>query len=277
MKSVILVFIALWIGVPLFTYILYWYELANTRENERVKYLSSCSPFMTVCSGLITSIMFFPILIFTYPFGIGRKLWVRKTPKEHKANIVLVHGLFHNPIAWFIYMYLLPKRGFSCFCVGYFPWEGTFKDIARKLTDYLQKELPKGTPTIFIGHSLGGILSGLVAKSLSERGFQIKGVISLGSPFKGSKLTAFSPGRLARSLDFNNSLLNEALLDLKDPPFRAIQLWSPADNMVLPVSSMYMVPGGWSTERVFPICHTCMLYWPGIIKRVLKIMDELTL
>ncbi len=277
MKDVIFIFIVLWIGFPLLTYMFYWYELLNTGEDEKIKLFPSYSPFRIVCSGLITSIVFFPVLIFTYPLGAGRRLWIRKTTGEQRANVVLVHGLFHNPVAWLMYMYLLPRKGFNCFCVGYFPWEGTFEDIAERLTDYIQKELSSETPTIFVGHSLGGLLSGLIARSLSERGFWVKGVISLGTPFKGSKLTAFSPGKLARSLGFNSALLDKAFMILKNPPFRAVQLWSPADNMVLPVSSMYMVPDGWNAERVFPVCHTCMLYWPGVIGRVFKIIDELSL
>ena len=273
LKYIGIICVIIWVGFPLLTYMFYWYETANDKQS---KLLLGADPRRTFFIGLFTSILFLPVLVLTYPFGLRKGLWVRLSKDKPVANVVMIHGLFHNPSAWLILMFILPRKRFNCFAVGYSCRKGTFDRVAQYLANYMEDKIDKQLPLIFIGHSLGGILAGLVAYVYVTKGWKVKGVITLGTPFRGSKLTVFTSGKLARSLSYEDPSLLKGVSILDNPPFKGIQFWSPADNMVLPISSMLSVPKGWLSERVSPICHTSMLFWPCVVKRICEVVDNLS-
>ncbi|MEJ5300751.1 MAG: alpha/beta fold hydrolase [Thermodesulforhabdaceae bacterium] len=283
--GVVLLVLALWVLIPALTYVFYWYEVSTPScahegaksEKEILERLLDHKLKRSVLLSLFSSILVLPVILVTYPFGLVKKWWSAKATPS-KGTIVFIHGLFHNPSAALLLKRAFAKRGFSFISLQHHCWEGSIWDVFNRLDKELEDILGEASqqePVIVIGHSLGGLLAGLLGRSLSEKGYMVKGVISLGTPFYGSRLASLSCGRLARSVRFGNEELADVRMRLDSPPFKAIQFWSPTDNMVLPLSSLYQIPKGWDRITLPPVCHTFVLFWPGVINRVVKTVEEL--
>jgi len=263
--------LVLWLFIPFLSYFLYWYEFASCDE----RYKLQGPHLLRVAFGFLTSVASIPLLVLTYPMGFFHSWLEWQGSERPKAIVVCIHGLFHNPSAWIFYRFLLPKKGFHMKVLYHFPWEKDFVTVTRRMVETLTMELPNDeTPIILLGHSLGGVIAGLAGRELHDAGFNVRGVIAMGAPFYGSKLTAFVYFALAKSIGFKSELLSEARDKMSNPPFKAMQLWSPVDNMVLPLSSLYRVPQGWALERTFPVSHAAVLYWPSVIKQAMAFIDK---
>ncbi|SFM65557.1 esterase/lipase family protein [Thermodesulforhabdus norvegica] len=262
--------VTLWLLLPAITYFLYWYEVASGGERSIVEGRTGRDLKYGVLLSYLTSLLTLPLIILTYPLGwfAFREKGVEEG-NSAKAMVICIHGLFHNPSAWLFFSLIARHENLRIIYLRHNPWDGSFVEVAEKL--YLQvKEAVRAQkePVVFIGHSLGGLLAGKIALKLVAEDLPVSGVITIGTPFKGSKLTVFTRGRLARSLDYNSPLVLNSYDDFRNPPFPAIQYWSPTDNMVLPPFSLYDVPDGWEERMIGPMCHVACLFWPPLLKRL---------
>lgn len=284
MEGLIALIILLWIGFPLLSYGFYWYEVSTPSclhgkavgEREILERLLHRGLGLVALSGLVSSILALPVILLLYPFGLVGKWWnVRKSPSS--GTVIFIHGLFHNPSGAIFLKNVLTRRGISFISLCHRPWERSIFDVLGRLEGEAERILAgisRNEPIVIIGHSLGGLLAGLLGRSLSERGFSVKGVISLGSPFLGSRLAAFVRCSLGRALSFGSPEIDKVRDHLVSPSFSAVQLWSPADNMVLPISSLYEAPSGWDRIVAAPLCHTGMLFWPGVIRKIVNTVEN---
>ncbi|MGC8719034.1 MAG: esterase/lipase family protein [Thermodesulforhabdaceae bacterium] len=279
----ILVFLV-WLGIPLITYAFYWYEHSTPSclhpgaksEREVIQKLVHRDLRVIAFSGLVSSIVALPIVVILYPFGFISRWWsVRKNPSA--GTIIFIHGLFHNPSAALLLKTVFSRRGYSFISLRYQPFKETIFSVLEKLERDVEKSLrdvPKDESVVLIGHSLGGILAGLLGRKLTEKGIPVKGVIAMGTPFKGSRLAIFARCSLGGSLRFGNPVLRDVRKLLESLPFPAVQIWSTADNMVFPISSLYEVPEGWDRVTMPPVCHTGMVFWPGLSGKISEIMGR---
>lgn len=119
----------------------------------------------------------------------------------------MVHGLYHNRTAWLFMKHRLNRQGFS----NLNTWQyNSFTTSYPELVLELRKQIAKlyeenNCRVMLVGHSLGGlIICGAAAEPDIEN--KVSGIITLGTPFKGSILTLVAPGRLGRSLHPESSL-----------------------------------------------------------------------
>jgi len=123
-----------------------------------------------------------------------------------------------------------------------------------------------------VGHSLGG----LVARAWFQdgaRGRAPAGVVSLGTPHRGSKMVAFGIGALAKSIGFGEPLF-ERLNRVEAPPAcGATAVFSPTDNLVLPPESL-RPPAGWDSYETSPMSHIAMLYSKEVAGKVVEIVER---
>ena len=126
------------------------------------------------------------------------------TQHDGQPLVILVHGLYHNPAAWFVLRRRLARAGFAQVRVyGYASFHRDFEDIAAGLTEMLLqagREAPGGRVAL-VGHSLGGLVIRAACadpRLASGEGCSLAGVVTLGTPHRGSTLAGvFGVGRLA--------------------------------------------------------------------------------
>lgn len=259
----------IWLLLPLITYLLYWYEVASSDERRKLESRLGGDLKYAVARAYLGSLIFLPIVVLVYPFGwlFGGK------PKQINApsgTIICIHGLYHNPSAWTVFRFIAKIKGYQVICLSYYPWQGSFVDISERLYREVFTYIKTcSKPLIFVGHSLGGLIAGRIVSKLVKNGVSVSKLITLGTPFKGSKLTVFTSGRLARSIDYGNPILEETKLLLENLPLKCVQYWSPTDNMVIPPSSLYTVPKGWEEQMTSPMCHMTNLFRPTLLASIL--------
>jgi triacylglycerol lipase len=258
---------------PLLTYTIYWYEAGNSPYKDELAIESGQKTAIWILRGFFSCILSQLLVILFYPLAFVKKLW-RPEPvtKGVLPPVILIHGLYHNASAWIFYRWWLKRSGFAnVYAFNYNSWRYTFWEIFHKLDSWVSEisaYFPEG-PILLVGHSLGGLLAKAYVGKDGPPGSKVTGVITLGSPHKGSKLAVFGMGKLARSLAYNSSLM-QGLEGIKMPlETFCVSLYSPVDNLVLPIDSL-KAPPGWREERTHPICHVSMLYHRPTFRRVLK-------
>jgi triacylglycerol esterase/lipase EstA (alpha/beta hydrolase family) len=130
-------------------------------------------------------------------------------------------------------------------------------------------------PPILIGHSLGGLLSRACAQSLGGPA-RLAGVVTLGTPHKGSKLAALGLGRLAKSLIYRGPLIDKLDEGKRMAATPCVALYSPIDNMVLPNQALQTTEAGWVHQETAPISHVAMLYHRQTAQLVLEYLKSMS-
>ena len=175
--------------------------------------------------------------------------------------ILMTHGLYHNKAAWLVMRYRLNLAGFSSLHAWqYNSFTTSYPELVLELRDIISKlHLESGKKVILIGHSLGGLLScGSAQDPKIEK--MCAGIITLGTPYRGSGLAAIAIGRLGRSLHPQSNLFNG---DNKISYPRSISktaIISPTDELVLPWSNLEPVADEWNIKRTRALGHVAMLY-----------------
>jgi triacylglycerol lipase len=286
MSSVILfVLIVVFLIMPVLTYLIFWYEAANSADGMTLDQQSDGKPFLWLLRGILSSICSNVVVVCLFPLGFVRKLWMpgpagtkvdTKLDTKLDMGVVLIHGIYHNASAWAYYRWRLKRKGYSRIHVfSYSSWNTTFWGIYEKFESWMkqvERDCP-GEEIVMVGHSLGGLLGKTYAGKRDESSSAvIRRVITLGSPFKGSKMAVLGFGALAESLGYQGPLVRELE---KYQPFTqlpCVAFYSPVDNMVLPTESM-MPPAGWKQEQTVPMGHVAVLYHGSSFERVLSYIE----
>lgn len=260
------------------TYTFFWYEsFHNPHPSHRRLCSGPRGLAFCILAGFLSSVASQIMVCLTYPLGLTRRFW--KPPSSAKCArppVLLVHGLYHNASAWYLYKWWLRRRGFE----KVFTWSyNTFKYDFWELTDQLKDQVREATglcggePAVLIGHSMGGLLTrAAIADPATAR--QVQAVVTLGTPHQGSKLAALAFGRLGRSIIHDGPLVKR-LSTLKCPTdMPKLNLYSPLDNMVLPTSSLEMPEEGWVQAETAPISHVSMLYHVPTVRLVMDFLDQ---
>ncbi|MBW1782234.1 MAG: alpha/beta fold hydrolase [Deltaproteobacteria bacterium] len=272
-----LILITIFLFFPLVTYILFWYETANSAYGDELAEISGGRTFGWILKGILSSVLSSIISIGCYPLGLIRTLWrPGPRPSASTSPVILIHGLYHNASAWICYRWWLKRAGYDrVYAFNYNSLTRDFQEISGQLDQWIMEishSFP-GDEIIMVGHSLGGLLAKAYAgRKEASRGPAVKAIVTLGSPYGGSKLVVLGIGRLARSLAYEGPLIRE-LNNIHIPSgVVCTALRSPVDNMVLPAGSL-KPPSGWRDEWTGPICHVAMLYHGPTFKRVLNLME----
>jgi len=272
-----LIVITVFLFFPLATYILFWYETANSAYKDELARISNGRTGSWILRAFVSSVLSHVVAIGCYPLVLVRNLW-RPAPGSSAAcpPVILIHGLYHNASAWIRFRGPLRRSGYErIYAFNYNSFGPGFQEISSHLEQWIveiSRNFP-GERIILVGHSMGGLLAKAYAgRSDHSRGPGVIAVITLGSPYAGSKMAVFGIGRLAKSLAFGSPLIQELKGITVPSDVPCIALHSPVDNLVLPAESL-KPPSEWRVELTDPICHVAMLYHGPTIKRALNQMN----
>ena len=274
---IIAVLIVLFFFFPLMTYIIFWYDTGNSPYRDELAEESGGRTTIWILKGLLSSILSHIIIISSCPLAFVKRLW-RPDPSDTTSSspVILIHGIYHNASAWIFYRWWLRRAGYQrVYLFNYNSLKSTFWEISGQLDRWMvetARSFP-GEAVLMVGHSLGGLLAKAYAgRKDGGQGPMVRAVVTLGSPHKGSRMTVFGIGRLAKSLAFGSPLIRE-LEEIRIPSeVDCTAINSPVDNMVLPAESL-KAPSGWNDVRTKPICHVSMLYHGPTFKQVLKCLE----
>lgn len=162
--------------------------------------------------------------------------------KASRTPILAENGFLHHSGAWHFFRSELKKAGagpFYTIDVGS-PFESIEQKAKRIKTKIEQIAKDTGrNDIVFFCHSMGGLSGSYCAtKLLASSSIQCKGVITLGSPFKGTKMARMAPGVAAKQMRHQSVFtkdLNGAIQNATQTKF--FQLRSKTDLVVRPKSA----------------------------------------
>jgi pimeloyl-ACP methyl ester carboxylesterase len=269
------------LAVPLLTGLLAVAENLRSGEFARQGSLCRCPLPLALLLAFVNAAWTLWVTALLLPLG-------RLAPPRSSASrppgappVILVHGLYHNPAAWLVLRRRLAAAGFADVrCFAYSSFGPPFADIATSLADMIlatAADMGDGR-VLLVGHSLGGLLirAACADARLARAGTRMAGVVTLGTPHRGSRLAAtLGMGRLARSLAPDGAAIAQVRA-LPDAVARGLSLYSPTDGMVLPLSGSLLDArerdGGWTQECLPPVSHVGLLYSGEAARRTIAFL-----
>lgn len=283
--------IALVLFLPVLTGVLGWLENRRAGDDRLQRVLLGGRLAPGLARAFLNSIWTLGLTALALPFGLlpSGPLAPRRRPSRASASaglppVILVHGLYHNPAAWFVLRRRLARAGFAdvC-CYGYASFGREFQDIAAGLAGLLletAQDAPGGRVAL-VGHSLGGLVIRAACADVrvaSGEKCRVAGVVTLGTPHRGSSLARMlGLGRLARGLAPDGRVIARVRA-LPPCPGPGLSLYTPTDGMVLPLSGAFLDERerarGW-TERALPaMSHVGLLYSRAAARETLAFLRQ---
>ncbi len=267
----------------LLTHLFFLYEFGNGTSDDMVREPLGVSLPRAVARGVVSSFLAQLGVYCTFPLGMAPRLFFPNSrpygSQTVRPPILLVHGLYHNPAAWFVHSLRLHRAGYPVYVYGYNSWTRNYFQarlgLARRVDAV--RALTGADQIILMGHSLGGLLIRGFMNLPESRG-KVLAACTLGSPHQGSKLAVLGAGVLARSLRFRGDIIHalEAESQRPDAPQDApgLALYSPVDNFVLPRQGLHIHLKNWRMQRISPISHVAMLFHPEPMQHALNFFKE---
>lgn len=244
--------------------LLYWYETLNTPD-ERIP---SPKPGPVVCvRQYLASLAGYFLCVGVLPFGLFLRRWVEKGGDAQP--VICIHGLNNNAAVWLWLSRRMDREGYSVSTYSYFSLFVSLERVIAGLDAHIRKveaAFP-GKKPLLVCHSLGGLLARHWL-DIGDNRERLSGLVTLGTPHRGSKLAALAPGRLAANIVPGSAFL-AALSAARPLPFPCTALVSPTDEAVLPASGL-LPPEGWTMRVTARAGHFGMLFRPSICAMVLE-------
>lgn len=180
--------------------------------------------------------------IFLYPlrFIAKEQKQTRNVYSPSAIPVLFVHGYLHNQTAWFWFTRHLQKKPNlgPLYSINLFPPIASLSELAEQLKDKINDiQVETGSSqVILVGHSLGGIVSSYYCEYLA-RSKEVAMIITLGSPFKGTRLAALGLGQSAKELCPHSPFLSELSKKIEQSEVPYYSIASKIDNIIIPWQS----------------------------------------
>lgn len=156
-----------------------------------------------------------------------------ETPRS--TPVLLVPGASNNRSSLGFLRTFLVHRGFAWVWAVNPPHLGDvgLADAAAALDRSVKRicEESRSQQVDLVGHGSGGLVAAWYARHL-DTGGRIRRLVTVGTPWKGSKMSVFRRGRLGEETRYGAHVLDDLV-----PPVRTISIWSPDDPTVIPSAS----------------------------------------
>ncbi len=211
----------------------------------------------------------FNILLYPFRYGTSKCPSVENTGTL--TPILFVHGYLHNQIAWFWFIRQLQKKiGIrTIYSVNLTPPFAAIADLASLLQKKIEdiKRETGATQVILIGHSMGGLASAYFTEYLANPN-EVATVITLGTPFKGTKLAVLGYGQNAAEMVPNSHFLTELTHRIQKSAVPYCSVASKIDNIVIPWQSALLAGEKNKNLVLEDHGHLRLLLSPIIIEQV---------
>jgi len=176
--------------------------------------------------------------------------------------VLMVYGYMARGFHMALLRYRLKKDGWKdVFFFFYWPPKGGILYVADRLKNMIEKllEIDSGKKVDLICHSLGGIVALYYVTKLGGAD-KIQHLISLGTPFKGSKLWRFSPRQWCREILKPNNTLLEGLMEEVPSQPKITSIYSSFDELILPYHSSKLEIDGIKNVEIDGIGHQRLVF-----------------
>ena len=273
------IFLTLSGGIVFLEVVLYairWMEIMNshriTEEEKRKPYPITWKSFRNWLIELSWTAL-------TVPFWLLQD-YVEKTlssvHRQGEEPVLFIHGFSQNASNGWRIMRALRAQGYSNL-VGmtlmgkYGPLADMAPQVAEKVEELCLKTQSK-TVTI-IAHSMGGIVARYYIQRL-EGNKRVRRLITLGTPHKGSKVTALLTVPAAKDMLVEGAFLENLNADVKElEPTELIAMYSPFDAKIVPWDSA-LHPGQGRNVEVGGVGHLGLLFDPRAVRVLVEIVKE---
>jgi len=222
-----------------------------------------------IARGVVTAIAAEVIAVATYPFG-----WFISAKSEKTGiPVLMVHGLFHNASAWFVFRRRLGKAGFvNLHTYQYGCITKNFSQAVRGLEERLDNLLEDSPDSkiILIGHSQGGLVCRRAAGNPVYRD-RVAAMVTLGSPHKGSDLARFASYSMARDL-IPGRATAKSVDAVPDPDCPRLGIYTLVDDFVFPLDMLQTGRSGWQERICSPMGHVWMVYSREVVGMVIDFL-----
>ncbi len=263
----LLLLVSFWASAS--TYAFFWFENAWKPAHEPLGAL--------VLRGFLSSFASIIFTILIYPLVFLDKRWnLEAGPGPGPGPVVvLTHGLYHNATGWLLFSRRLRRAGFrNIFFMNYGSFFTDFEKTFEKFDKFVTavSAAAPGRPLFLIGHSLGGLLTRVYAERATGAAIPA-GVITIGSPHRGTKLAAFGLGKLTSDIIYRGPLFTRLESGSPELHCPALALISPADNTVFPSEALEVPHEGWSYFQTSALSHIAMLYSKSVAGKAIEFLE----
>jgi triacylglycerol lipase len=191
-----------------------------------------------------------------------------------RRGVILVHGFVCNRGLWNPWLRRLHALGVPCIALDLEPAFGSIdryppliEDAVRRMTE------TTGQPPLLVAHSMGGLAVRAWLRDFSgDR--RIHGVVTIGSPHRGTWLARFGYSPNAREMQLDGRWMRA--LAAAEPPERHRRFtcfYSHCDNIVFPASTATL-PGA-DNRHLRGTAHVHLVQHPAVFDAVLcRLRDD---
>lgn len=185
--------------------------------------------------------------------------------------ILLIHGYLRNQGDWWWFRKQLTNLPCPIYTVNLEPAYGTIQEItehsiAKKIAEI--KTDSNCEEIILIGHSMGGLVASYYSEFLDKDNL-IKKIITIGTPFHGTKLCVAAAGENAKQMYPDSKFSQELISKINISSKQYYQVLSQFDNLVFPWRSA-ILDNSRTTKFILPLSsHLGMLHCRKVIKQIL--------
>lgn len=268
------------LAVSSVTYWVFWRRTAGTGHWEMIRRETGGRPWLWLGAGFLSSLGSQAWAVILYPLFLVKRAWLRPRRGRNAAPsgppVLFVHGYTHTASAWILFARWFRRAGYTDLdATTYNSWTLDFEGIVRQVEDEVRGILARrpGQKLVLVGHSLGGLAVRALLNS-SDLAPHILAVVTLGSPHQGTVLAPLGMNKLGHTLAFQGPLVREIEAKDRDTGVPSLAVFSPVDNMIVPLEGLRIHAPGWEELRIGPVCHVGMLYHRPTAQAALEFIDR---
>ncbi len=188
--------------------------------------------------------------------------------KVKKTPILLVHGYVNFSSVWLFHILRLKRKGYGpLFLINLgFPFssiEVYAEKVKKKITE-IQK-VTKKNEIILIGHSMGGLVLSYFAEKYPTHA-DVKAIITLGSPLKGTKVAKIGIGKCCRQMEYKSKFIQTAKEGYPDKIMYHIV--TKKDQLIIPYTSGIVNEEKSRNYIIDDLGHASLLYSTRVFQKI---------
>ncbi len=262
-KFILVALIAFFVFEQLFTTLFLIIDILNRKDRDQTEKFNF---ILLIKNALIEA---FYVLGKIYLTPIRHKdLTVNKDKLATASRvIVLVHGYARSKADWWWFKEQLTDQ-YPVLMFNLKPKFGSIFDIAQNLNIEINNALQNNSEAkiSLIGHSMGGLVAAQYALNHIDK---VDSVVTLGSPWHGTKLAVMAKGINMRQIQLNSEFLIGLRNSITSLQGKLFCIASKTDNLIFPWSSA-LLPDELIKERtIFDYTtHLGLLYSKQVLNQI---------